>query len=61
MTTNGIAGKARTLNSQPKKSETVSCVKRTASSKYLSSLLPSLGVESGMKNMKCGPVAAAKS
>ncbi|XP_048160548.1 actin filament-associated protein 1 isoform X3 [Corvus hawaiiensis] len=31
VTTNGIAGKARTLNSQPKKPETVSCVKRTAS------------------------------
>uniref|UniRef100_A0A8C5JSL1 Actin filament associated protein 1 n=1 Tax=Junco hyemalis TaxID=40217 RepID=A0A8C5JSL1_JUNHY len=31
VTANGVAGKARTLNSQPKKSETVSCVKRTAS------------------------------
>ncbi|NXE58882.1 AFAP1 protein, partial [Calcarius ornatus] len=31
VTANGITGKARTLNSQPKKSETVSCVKRTAS------------------------------
>ncbi|KAF1618162.1 UNVERIFIED_CONTAM: Actin filament-associated protein 1, partial [Eudyptes robustus] len=28
---NGITGKGRTLNSQPKKSESVSCVKRTAS------------------------------
>lgn len=38
-TANGITGKGRTLNSQPKKSESVSCVKRTTSSKYLSSLL----------------------
>ncbi|NWQ86845.1 AFAP1 protein, partial [Burhinus bistriatus] len=30
-TANGITGKGRTLNSQPKKSESVSCVKRTAS------------------------------
>lgn len=30
----------RTLNSQPKKPESVSCVKRTASSKYIYSLLP---------------------
>ncbi|XP_010131001.1 PREDICTED: actin filament-associated protein 1-like, partial [Buceros rhinoceros silvestris] len=30
-TANGITGKGRTLNSQPKKSESVSCVKRTTS------------------------------
>ncbi|XP_065490355.1 actin filament-associated protein 1 isoform X1 [Caloenas nicobarica] len=30
-TANGITGKGRTLNSQPKKPESVSCVKRTAS------------------------------
>ncbi|NXP56906.1 AFAP1 protein, partial [Heliornis fulica] len=30
-TANGLTGKGRTLNSQPKKSESVSCVKRTAS------------------------------
>uniref|UniRef100_A0A8B9P805 Actin filament associated protein 1 n=1 Tax=Apteryx owenii TaxID=8824 RepID=A0A8B9P805_APTOW len=30
-TANGITGKGRTLNSQPKKSESVSCVKRTVS------------------------------
>ncbi|XP_055652463.1 actin filament-associated protein 1 isoform X3 [Falco peregrinus] len=30
-TANGISGKGRTLNSQPKKSESVSCVKRTTS------------------------------
>ncbi|NXN47622.1 AFAP1 protein, partial [Rhinoptilus africanus] len=31
VTANGITGKGRTLNSQPKKTESVSCVKRTAS------------------------------
>ncbi|XP_051475043.1 actin filament-associated protein 1 isoform X1 [Apus apus] len=30
-TANGLTGKGRTLNSQPKKTESVSCVKRTAS------------------------------